>query len=68
MKSFALRKRVLRCQYCSREMKVSAAAHAENPFCRVCLPERVDRAGAGRRIDWKLVGDYFVPMLRSPRS
>jgi len=31
----------MRCKYCDRERKVSARAHAENPFCALCLQERI---------------------------
>jgi hypothetical protein len=34
------------CQYCYRSMKyVSAQGYAENPFCRDCLHDRLNRAG-----------------------
>jgi hypothetical protein len=53
--------RVRRCRYCKREMSVSAAAYAENPFCNRCLPERVKLVG-DPGIEWRLVGDYFKPV------
>lgn len=53
-----------RCQYCSREMKVSDRSRIENPFCRHCLDERI--ANASKKLGpMKLVnvGNYlsFVP-------
>jgi hypothetical protein len=54
--------RVLRCRYCSREMAVSAGAYEENPFCDRCLPERIKRS-AVERVRWRVVGDYFEPIL-----
>lgn len=34
-------RRVRRCRFCQREMGVPAAAHVRNPFCAVCLGERM---------------------------
>lgn len=39
---------VQRCRYCSREMQVSSQSFVENPYCRRCLKERVQKeAGSG---------------------
>lgn len=54
--------RVFRCRYCSREMAVSVGAYEENPFCDRCLSERI-RRGSGQRVEWRIVGDYFEPIL-----
>lgn len=32
------------CQHCGSEMRCSAAAHRENPFCSGCLSERLHLA------------------------
>lgn len=42
---------VRRCQYCKRAMKCSPREFDENPFCRVCLKERlVKEAGPSRPV------------------
>lgn len=56
-----IREQVQRCRYCRREMAVSAAAYAENPFCNRCLPQRVGLV-ADKKIEWRLVGEYFEPI------
>lgn len=40
--------RVQRCRYCRREMRVGALSYAENPFCKHCLHERMEKAAAER--------------------
>lgn len=39
MRRFSMRS----CAYCRRPHDVSDAVAEENPFCRVCLPERVQK-------------------------
>jgi hypothetical protein len=53
--------RIQHCRYCGREMKCSALEYQENPFCTVCLPERVGKASLRGRIHWKGEGDYITP-------
>ncbi len=35
---------VKRCKFCGREATVSSQEHAENPFCQLCLDERISAA------------------------
>lgn len=52
---------VRRCPYCQREMKISAIAYAENPYCHACLDERVSKARrAPENEEVALVGRYFI--------
>lgn len=37
-----LYEKIYRCKYCNREMK--ASGYNQNPFCQVCLPERIEKA------------------------
>ncbi len=53
---------VRRCRFCKREMLVSGAGYAENPFCRVCLPERI--AIAATDVEWRPDDHYLVPTRR----
>jgi len=53
--------RVKTCQFCGREMDVSALSYAENPFCTGCLGERLRVGhGASDYLSWRIEGDYFV--------
>ena len=60
MSKLVILERVRRCHHCEREMKLSSQRYAENPFCAVCLPQRVKKATPARRPQWKLVGKYAV--------
>ena len=54
---------VRRCRYCEREMtNIGPVAYDENPFCSVCLPERL--AGAARPGHVERHGQYgvFIPL------
>jgi len=60
-----VRERIKRCRYCKREVNRCGLSFAENPFCNVCLPERV--AEASRKVGPRLPiirGKwlYFVPV------
>jgi hypothetical protein len=53
-----------RCQYCDREMSCSAASYRENPFCRLCLHERVATAAAAQGPTRLVsVGDNYVMVM-----
>ena len=67
MRTFPKRKklveRVKRCRYCHREMKVSALSYLENPFCKFCLRERIEKAATERGpIEWVSDGHYMRPV------
>lgn len=57
--------RVQRCKFCRREMNVSALGFKENPFCTVCLKERMDQAEAERgTMEWDDHADGHYAVLR----
>lgn len=72
----AIRQRALlaggrRCRYCEREMRESAEVYRENPFCRLCVHERITAASAAQgQTQLHFVGEYalIIPMLRTPSS
>jgi hypothetical protein len=53
--------RIRRCRYCGREMTCTGLEYQENPFCKICLPERVRNAALRGRIRWRTEGDYVIP-------
>lgn len=61
--------RVRRCRFCRREMKCSAAAYAENPFCTACYDERVKGVSPSPPTAWRTDGDYLIATgPRTPSS
>jgi hypothetical protein len=60
--------RIQRCRYCGREVTKSALSFSENPFCDVCLDERVGltRAIPGE-IRWRPTGHYMELIRTAPR-
>lgn len=59
--------RILRCKFCGREMACSPLEYSQNPFCTVCLPERVQMAKPEGRIRWKTVGHYAIAEVSQKR-
>ena len=56
-----------KCAYCGGSHHVSSRVAAENPFCNVCLPERVARrASQLGKAEIVVVGDYLMVTRRSP--
>lgn len=57
------RQREWHCLYCGRPMKRDSEARLENPFCAVCLPDRL-RAGAASvgPVEWQEERDYLIPI------
>lgn len=47
-----------KCAYCKRPHLVSKRAREENPFCAKCLPERMAKATAGKKVTITVDGDY----------
>jgi hypothetical protein len=66
----SLLERINRCPNCGREVRRSAISHAENPFCSVCLPERIRRARGSGQLTWRRVGSYVqaIPVPGTPES
>lgn len=52
--------KVLRCRFCGREMNNSALGYEQNPFCTICLPERVKQARPRGHVNWKTDGNYAI--------
>jgi hypothetical protein len=52
--------RVRRCRYCGREMFCSPLEYEQNPFCTVCLSERIDKATPAGGVRWRSEGNYVI--------
>lgn len=47
-------------------MDVSAESYFQNPFCKQCLPERLQQAAnEDPVVGWREEGDYVVPVRKS---
>lgn len=67
MDAIKLVETVRRCRYCKRDMTdlVSAQSYLENPFCRYCVNERLQKANdAMEPTVWLREGNYvtLVPL------
>jgi hypothetical protein len=57
----AILERVRKCNFCGREVEGTALAYEENPFCRVCLGERLQQGRAENTLtSWAQRGEYLV--------
>jgi hypothetical protein len=56
--------RVHRCPHCSRSMARDASARHENPWCDVCLTERLEAAVEryGRVVGWEEDRGHIKPI------
>jgi len=52
--------RILRCRFCRREMNCSPLTYEQNPFCTVCLRERVGNLTPRSGVRWRREGNYFI--------
>jgi hypothetical protein len=59
--------KVQRCRYCGREMSCTALTYEQNPFCTVCLSERINKAKPRARVRWKTEGQYVIPEVSRTR-
>jgi len=59
--------RIQRCRYCGREMSCSPLEYEQNPFCNICLSERVSNESPKGRIRWKTEGHYVIPEVSRKR-
>ncbi len=60
--------RIQRCRHCGREATNEALSFLENPFCDVCLPERVGLTQSiPGEIRWRAVGDYMELIPTTPQ-
>lgn len=56
--------RIKACAHCGREMAVSALSYAENPFCSICLDDRLAAASPTGHLEWVITGAYATPVRR----
>ncbi|MGH9932135.1 MAG: hypothetical protein ACREA9_23275 [Pyrinomonadaceae bacterium] len=55
---------IKRCPYCSRENPVPSHEYAENPFCNVCLNERLAKANSDMpATEWKYGADGYAELI-----
>jgi hypothetical protein len=47
-------------------MTCTALEQKENPFCAICLPERVAKTSSRDGIHWRTEGNYVIP--EAPRK
>ena len=52
--------RIRRCRYCGREDFRSLLEFEQNPFCTVCLKERIGDATPPEGVRWRREGDYVI--------
>lgn len=43
---------VRRCRHCRREMTCEAPEYNQNPFCRICLPQRIAKEAGPQKPIW----------------
>ena len=55
------------CSFCGAERRVSYQAHRENPFCSVCLTERLE-AAAREDLSLATQGEYTIITARDGNS
>jgi hypothetical protein len=55
-----------RCPHCGREVHVSPLAFEENPYCVVCLPQRLASAARPGHVERR--GHYGVFIPRVPEK
>jgi hypothetical protein len=59
--------KVHRCRYCGREMCCAPLNYEQNPFCTVCLSERINKAKPRGGVRWKTEGHYVIPEASGKR-
>lgn len=52
--------RIQKCRYCRREMSSTPLEYQQNPFCALCLDERIRAATPGGGVGWRREGDYLI--------
>jgi hypothetical protein len=52
--------RIQRCHQCGREVQRRPLDYEENPFCTVCLAERIDQASPSDGVQWHVKGHYVI--------
>jgi protein-arginine kinase activator protein McsA len=60
--------RLVRCEYCGSEMKTSALAHKQNPFCSNCYEERVAAARPLSQAGVQRIEEYIKFTRRDPQK
>jgi len=59
--------RIQRCRYCGREMSSPPLEYQQNPFCTVCLTERVGNASPTGGVRWRTEGNYVIAEVSRKR-
>jgi hypothetical protein len=59
--------KIQRCHYCGREVFAPPLDYEQNPFCQVCLPERVGKAAPRGQVRWRRKGNYVIPEVSRKR-
>lgn len=59
--------RIQRCRYCGREIRCAPLVYEQNPFCTVCLRERINAAKPPGAVGWKTEGHYVIPEVSRKR-
>jgi hypothetical protein len=59
--------RIQRCRYCRREMSTPPLEYQENPYCAVCLRERIGKALPRGRMRWRTEGKYVIAEVSRKR-
>ncbi len=60
--------RINRCEYCGSEMKITALAHKQNPFCSICYEERVLAVRPSLPAAIHRVGGYITFTRSGPQT
>jgi hypothetical protein len=61
--------RIRKCQCCGMEVGGTALAYEENPFCKNCLKDRIQKASVGNNLlSWTERGDYLVATKLNPQK
>jgi hypothetical protein len=58
---------IRRCRYCGREMTCPSIEYEQNPFCTVCLPERMGKATPRGGVQWRREGNYVIAEVARKR-
>jgi hypothetical protein len=52
--------RIQRCHNCGREVTRAPLEYQQNPFCTVCLKDRVKKVSPRGGVRWRSAGHYVI--------